>query len=661
MRRVTLALALILGIVAAPVVDHVYATTTTTSSISFSADQQLLNLQQPDVLGVQELEPGIKTDQAGDIFVNAIRGVPAGSDIWIMHTTDCVHNLNNVCPEFYAGQPEAYQGTAGTSGNSGGGDIDMDVGQPYAINDCSTGIPTCPGAGHGNLYMASLTLANNTAVVCRAVNLSASSCTVPNTAGTTTADEDREWVAAEGKHTAYLSFHNVGPDNITVCKSTNDLQTIQAYALCTQALNPTDTTGLGTALADNQLGNLVVDNFTTVAGPPVTCVSPPCHYLYQIYLSTLTPAENVAGCPLHVVWMAVSNDDGATFTNHKVYDDTTSPSASCAGTVALNSIFPSVAVDQAGNVYAEWTNGTNIFYSSSTDHGTTWDGKTDGSGAPTQVSQTFGTPNCDSASPSTTCGLQTSIMPWIAAGAAGHVDFVWYGSSTTQFSSTGPVYGCQPTDVHCPSGVNPPAWSVFFAETFNGTANATGNATAPIIQQTIASHHANHIGEICTGGTNCSAGRTLGDFFQVAIEHGNYNSGDPNDTQCAVIAYANDIDTFISTQAYFNRQTSNCTSAPTASPVSRVRSEASSSGIHYTWHASTARTAGFNILAQGPHNTVYQLNTRLIAGSRIDSRLESVFRYYARRAHVRWFYLDQVSATGTHTRYGPYKVGSKYM
>jgi hypothetical protein len=129
------------------------------------------------------------------------------------------------------------------------------------------------------------------------------------------------------------------------------------------------------------------------------------------------------------------------------------------------------------------------------------------------VDQHFGTPDCKNTS-GQVCGLQTALFPWMAATGNGHVDFVWYGSPTTVQPGANPDYG----DTTSP-------WAVFFAETFNGT-NASPN-----VFQTQANHELNHIGPICISGTTCMGGRTLGDFFQVAIE--------PT-TGCAVIAYAND-------------------------------------------------------------------------------------------------------------------------
>lgn len=538
---VTIALA---ASIAIPLASTAYPATIGTTNIAFNGDQHLVNPSQPDVLAVQDLEPGIHTDSAGDIYVNGIRGVPAGADMWKTTTAYCQNTKNNECPFFYMGQPDAAPGaSAGSSVAPGGGDIDMAIGQPYAYNDCATGKATCPGSTTGNLYTASLTLANETTTSCLDGNLSNSSCYPPAVLSHVGGSEDRPWVAAEGKHVSYLAYQQAAgifllPGNITVCQSTNDGI---AYPTCTQAI---DQNTFLAAVANTKAGNIVVDNSHPVSPTPSTCVtpsaaSPSCHYIYDIFLSVANANENVIGCPLHTVWMAVSNDSGATWTDHMVYNAPvtitgTGPTATCTGP-SFGNIFPVVATDGAGNAYAEWSDGSNVYYSSSTNHGKTWNGKTDGTGIPTRVDLPYGPTTCIGTTRA--CGLHTAIFPWLAAAKSGHVDFVWYGTASPS------------------SDVSTAVWSVFFAETFNGTAFATKtNPTAgPTIYQTIANHISNHVGQICLGGAGCTANRTLGDFFQVAIEPG---------TSCAVIAYDNDRNSKLATQAYFNRQLSSCTAAP---------------------------------------------------------------------------------------------------
>src|SRR4051795_1722978 len=71
-------------------------------------------------------------------------------------------------------------------------------------------------------------------------------------------------------------------------------------------------------------------------------------------------------------------------------------------------LFPALAVDKGGNVYAAWidTNDNNVYYSSSTDQGVTWT-------SPVQVNS----------SPSV-----TNEFIWAQGGAAGTVALSWYGT-----------------------------------------------------------------------------------------------------------------------------------------------------------------------------------------------------------------------------------------
>src|SRR5207237_1146168 len=73
-------------------------------------------------------------------------------------------------------------------------------------------------------------------------------------------------------------------------------------------------------------------------------------------------------------------------------------------------IFPITAVDAGGNVYAIWTDGNHIMYKVDAT-GTGWNP----AAAPGQI-----------ANPA---GVNTTIMPWAAAGKSGIADVVFYGAS----------------------------------------------------------------------------------------------------------------------------------------------------------------------------------------------------------------------------------------
>jgi hypothetical protein len=91
-------------------------------------------------------------------------------------------------------------------------------------------------------------------------------------------------------------------------------------------------------------------------------------------------------------------------------------------------------------------------------------------------------------------GASANIYPWLAAGANGYADLVWYGGT-----------GTSPADT-----TN--QWNVWFAQL---RAMPFGPVTR---SATVASDHVIHTGEICTTGALCQGTtRNLLDFFQVDL------------------------------------------------------------------------------------------------------------------------------------------------
>lgn len=208
------------------------------------------------------------------------------------------------------------------------------------------------------------------------------------------------------------------------------------------------------ATMDNQLGNIVADPHR----PGV---------LYQVYVTTANP-NPADGTPvggagkLNVVRMAVSTDSGGSWTQHTVF---TGPPTS-----NFSSIFPSAAVDRAGTVYAAASDNTSLLVFSSTDQGAHWS-------APVRVNTPAG----------------AAAFPWISAGGPGGVVVSWFGATTADPANKANL------------------WRVYAAESRNATA---ASPTYTLFQ---VSDHVVHKGVLCENGLNCSAGRELGDFFQVAV------------------------------------------------------------------------------------------------------------------------------------------------
>jgi hypothetical protein len=168
--------------------------------------------------------------------------------------------------------------------------------------------------------------------------------------------------------------------------------------------------------------------------------------------------------------------------------------------VTVGQDFTPIAIDRADNLYVVWAQasvdsstgsvngGSQIYMAVSTDHGAHW-------GAPVRVSA--GTPT-----------LKTNLFPWIAAGDAGRVDVVWYGT---------PTLGSCPSQP-CGSSAISGHWSVMMAQSLNAITNGKPN-TAPTFSITPVSEVSNHFGAICTMGIGCTTGgdRGLLDFLSVTV------------------------------------------------------------------------------------------------------------------------------------------------
>jgi hypothetical protein len=157
--------------------------------------------------------------------------------------------------------------------------------------------------------------------------------------------------------------------------------------------------------------------------------------------------------------------------------------------------FATIAIDTSGNLYVVWAQSpvdssgnvdgpTTIYMASSTNGGASWT-------APINVS-------------SNVAGLQTNVFPWIAAGSAGRVDIVWFGTPTLGSCPSSP----------CGAGFINGTWNVYMAQSLNAT------ATTPTFTTTKVTEYPNHYGSICEFGLACTTGgdRGLLDFLQVQAD-----------------------------------------------------------------------------------------------------------------------------------------------
>lgn len=269
--------------------------------------------------------------------------------------------------------------------------------------------------------------------------------------------DDRPWIAAGGASEVCLSYFAEGlGQNVVGCSDNAGL----TFSNVSETL---DSNHAWLTLEDGE-GNIAID---------------PNNGVIYVVFPGLLDQEEALQCALtcsigeHALWVAVSTDGGASFTDHLVYSFQDSG-------VTIGHQFPVVAVDALGNVYAAFSDNHNIYLSTSQDFGSTWSGAAQVNSLPAAA---------------------TSVEPWIAAGSPGQVDVVWYGTS---------YYNASLAPDNYPYST---AWYVFFAQSFNAL------ASAPSFSQTTTGEVVHH-GGVCEGGIACTgnqtANRDLFDDFGVA-------------------------------------------------------------------------------------------------------------------------------------------------
>lgn len=210
----------------------------------------------------------------------------------------------------------------------------------------------------------------------------------------------------------------------------------------------------------------------------------------EVYVQWITadPVQNVAGCNItqdqmfHKVYVGhspgafgIGPSASTVWDDHLIFDG--GPQTN------TDEIFATLGVDLAGNVYSVFPDdlsGPGIFdiwFSHSSDKANSWS-------TPVKVNNEGG----------------TNYFPWIAAGSAGRVDFIYLHT---------PDYN--------PSDAAQSPWYTRFAQTTDGT------DAVPKFGVTSASSGIMHVGGICTSGIFCAASggnRDLADSISIAIDRG---------------------------------------------------------------------------------------------------------------------------------------------
>src|SRR2546426_4745600 len=419
---------------------------------------------------VKGVEPGDRVDSQGSIYVVSIRGVPGGVDLWRWDQTldgapNTAPGTNGTLPFKYEGQADncgifalsPVPGMGGCANNvgdpsnlgiaPGGGDADIAVNAPDPTN---SNIP--------NLPLTSLTLAPG--VTATHSTNRGDSFSPPNVVAALIPGDDRMWNDAIDASTGYMSYHDVATFNIEVQRSNDGGVTYLNGA--GEAIDAATLPAAGSLVPTNSantLGQIRIDHSQC----------PSRGNLYQVFVAPDSATENNAGGPQRTVYVGVSTDAKAglptfTFTDHKVF---TSPTGSLGATNGAGNIFPALATDDFGYLYATWSDNSNVWFSSSSNQGAAWT-------APVRVNSgaTVGNAN---------------VFPWVAADANGHAVVVWLGDNMPGNSND-----ATKLEQTCSNGTNScwAKWSVYAAETVNG------HSAGPAFAQYTASDHIIHSGTV---------------------------------------------------------------------------------------------------------------------------------------------------------------------
>jgi BNR/Asp-box repeat len=296
---------------------------------------------------------------------------------------------------------------------------------------------------------------------------------------------DRQWVDAwiPPNHTT---------DTATVCLTYHDFGPSQMWVAC--SFDGGRNFGLPVDSITSPLAQLDSYCNTIPGGLKIVQSGPHAGRIYVLWLAA-DPANPTTGCNItqlaafHSIWSAYSDDGGQTWTDQLVYD---------AGPLHDGSeIFADLTLDNQGNPYTAFVMNLrteyDIWVEASFDGGKTWNGRSDGTGAPYLVNSDAG----------------THFFAAISAGNPGQVDVAYLDSSTLIGSTP---YG-KPNE---PTGDANADWNAYAAQSTNVL---TGSPTWTNVRLTPAPMH--H-GDICTLGIFCSAvpgtNRNLLDFIDVQVD-----------------------------------------------------------------------------------------------------------------------------------------------
>ena len=411
-------------------------------NFTFTAPQELTGHPASPAFFQADAEPEITVDIFGNIYVTAIQGVPGGTDFW--KSTDKGNSF------VYLGEPDGAQDHCNPPVvqcvAAGGGDDQIDV------------------SNGGYLYISSLWIGNVT--MSTSYDGGTGGATPDqkwqvNPAAADIVSDDRQWVAAYGPRTVFMSFATTaltrppGSVGLFITKSTDGGKTFPSLVEIT-ALQPLDQV--------NVESNLVVDSYNG--------------NLYTTYIPNATP---------NVIKLASSTDGGSTWNITTAY---TGP----VGTTTRG-VFPNVALDRGGNLHLVFTQ------SNAADHTNCHIMLT------STANPSAGSPNWTSAiQVDSGAGNVSACEPWVVAGSPGIVNVSWLGSTAPSPDTSGSI------------------WNVYFAQITNALLSNPTVAQSTVATG-IHNHSVCLKGGACTGGAQSDPqNRDLLEYFRMVLDNdGNAN------------------------------------------------------------------------------------------------------------------------------------------
>ncbi|TMF80615.1 MAG: hypothetical protein E6I18_05470, partial [Chloroflexi bacterium] len=316
-------------------------------------------------------EPSIRTDQFGQSFVIGPTGVPAGCKAFrIRHDGSA---------STFLGFPDH---------TAGGGDCDWAIGPQETAALVGFGTPTDSGLAYSSLTAANITVGKS--------NDGGTTFGPPNPGAAQVGGDDRMWQAADPKlnsggfDTVFMSYHDVTTGNIDVSISVDGGQT---YVQSTPLINPIEVpVGQWSGdLAGNELGNIVTRR---PKGGALT--------IYSIFQTPDSATDNInqfaAGTVNYnrvyeaigtVTDVAYPGVPAVVWHDYEIYHGPPGD--------RYDRIFPVISVDDAGRVYAFWSDGKHIAYKVDAT-GTGWNPAT----PPSEITNPLVGTNL----------VNTAIMPW---------------------------------------------------------------------------------------------------------------------------------------------------------------------------------------------------------------------------------------------------------